>query len=86
MLTTAVMVTLGVVALYSVIGLVFGVFFITGGVARIDPVAKDGSWGFRLLILPGSVALWPLLVRRLLAKTSPPVENNAHRSASMVRP
>jgi len=54
------------VGIYAVIGLLFAIAFIAKGVARVDPVAAGAGWGFRLLILPGSVALWPLLLRRWL--------------------
>ena len=50
-----------VAAGYLAAGLLFGVAFVTVGVARIDPAARGTSAAFRLLILPGSVALWPAL-------------------------
>ena len=50
-----------VAAGYLVAGLLFGVAFVTVGAARIDPAARGTSASFRLLILPGSVALWPAL-------------------------
>lgn len=51
---------------YVGVGLVFGLFFITKGLAILDPVAKGAPVGFRLLMLPGSAALWPLLLTKLL--------------------
>ena len=56
--------------LYLLAGLLFAVPFVLRGVNRIDPVAHEGSWGFRLIILPGVVALWPLLLRRLAKRRS----------------
>ncbi|MFT5288868.1 MAG: putative branched-subunit amino acid permease [Planctomycetota bacterium] len=53
---------------YIGIGLVFGVFFAMKGAAILDPVAKAAPIGFRLLVLPGSAALWPLLLSKLLRK------------------
>ena len=50
-----------VAAGYLAVGLLFGVAFVTVGVGRIDPAARGTSASFRLLILPGSVALWPAL-------------------------
>lgn len=46
---------------YVVAGVLFGIAFVTRLAGRIDPGARDGSWGFRLAILPGSIALWPFL-------------------------
>ena len=52
--------------IYAAVGLLFAIAFVTKGVARVDPVATSAGWGFRLLILPGAAALWPLLLRRWL--------------------
>jgi hypothetical protein len=49
---------------YTATGLVVGLVFVTVGVARIDPAARGTSVAFRLLILPGSAALWPVLVAK----------------------
>ena len=54
-------ITLGALGVYLVIGLLLAVPFVQAGVKRIDPHATRGSWGFRLLILPGTMFLWPLL-------------------------
>ncbi len=71
------------VAAYLACGLVFAIPFLARGAARIDPGAREGTWGFRLMVLPGVVALWPLLLRRWLAgRGEPPVESNAHRRAA----
>lgn len=58
-----------VVAIYLVVGLVFGLLFVSVGVARFDPAARGTSPAFRVLILPGSVALWPLLAAKWIART-----------------
>lgn len=47
---------------YGALGLVFAIVFVVAGVQRVDERAAGAGWGFRLLILPGSAALWPLLV------------------------
>lgn len=54
--------------LYLALGLAFAVPFAWRWVGKLDPVAASGTRGFRLLILPGAVALWPLLAARLLAR------------------
>jgi hypothetical protein len=51
---------------YVAAGVVFAAAFVTWGVQRVDPAARGARLGFRLLILPGSAALWPLLLRRWL--------------------
>ena len=52
---------------YLALGVLFAVPFAAGWVGRLDPAAKAGTWGFRVLILPGAVLLWPLLAARLRA-------------------
>jgi hypothetical protein len=75
----------GGLGLYLGCGLAFAVPFVLVGVNRIDPHAKPGTWGFRLLILPGAVFLWPLLLRRWVSGThEPPTERNAHRDAARI--
>jgi hypothetical protein len=56
-------------AAYLAIGLMVGVPFVVRGVHCIDPAARGTSLAFRLLILPGSVALWPWTVGRWLHPT-----------------
>lgn len=67
---------------YAGVGLIFAIAFVTRGANAIDPVARDGTWGFRLLILPGSAALWPLLLTRWLRGSHAPEERSAHRLAA----
>jgi hypothetical protein len=68
------------VAIYAIIGLLFGLSFVTWGVSRIDPSARGAGVGFRLIILPGVMTLWPLMARRWLrGMNEPPIESNAHR-------
>lgn len=65
---------------YLTLGLLFAVPFVLRGVQRIDPAARAGTWGFRILIVPGVTLLWPLLARRwAVGSVHPPTEVNAHR-------
>ena len=80
MIATAFLTLLGV---YFAIGITFAFAFAATGVQRIDSHAARGSLGFRLLIIPGSTALWPLLLRRWMRDVhTPPEERNAHRRAA----
>jgi hypothetical protein len=69
--------------IYLLAGLLFGIPFILRGAGTIDPVAREGTRGFRLIILPGVLVFWPLLARRWLSGSKhPPTECNAHRRAA----
>ncbi|MBI4910777.1 MAG: hypothetical protein HY820_44600 [Acidobacteria bacterium] len=54
------------VAAYAIIGAVFAVAFLIGGVNRLDPAAKASGLAFRVIVFPGCVALWPLLAVKWL--------------------
>ena len=58
----------GLGAVYIALGVVFALPFVTLGVGRVDPAAARGTVGFRIIVLPGVVALWPLLLRRWYAR------------------
>jgi hypothetical protein len=76
---------LNLLGIYLACGLIFAVPFALVGVKRIDPHAAQGSWGFRLLIIPGTMAFWPLLLLRWIKGIhEPPEECNAHRCAAEV--
>ena len=71
-----------VVEIYLALGLVFAVAFAARGVDAIDPAASGSTRGFRVLIVPGAMILWPLLLKRWLRGTPQPTEDNAHRAAA----
>ena len=68
---------------YATLGLVFAVPFVWLGVQRLDSEAQGSGIGFRLLILPGVAAFWPMfLYRWRRGIIEPPVEKNPHRLSS----
>jgi hypothetical protein len=74
-------------SLYGLAGLVFALPFVTRGVGRIDPTAKSGTIGFRILIIPGAVALWPLLLSRWMrGRSAPPSQRTTHQPATTRTP
>ncbi len=78
-------VVIELMAAYCLLGVLFAVAFVTAGVQRIDSQAKGSGLGFRMLIFPGAVAFWPLLLRRWVRGFSDPaVEQNPHRRAAAV--
>lgn len=65
---------------YAAVGFVFACVFVIFVVDNYDSSAKDAPKGFRILILPGVAALWPVFAVRLLRKNpSHPTEHSPHR-------
>ena len=52
--------------LYLLTGLIFAIWFAFRSVSRVDPGMKAANWKVRLLLLPGSMALWPVLLRKII--------------------
>ena len=75
---TVVHVLLILLVAYASLGLALAVPFLAKGAARLDPGALGATWGFRLIIVPGVVALWPWLAWRWWRGNSVN-EHNAHR-------
>ena len=57
---------LSVLTVYFIAGMVFGILFLLGISAKIDPLLKDSRWIVRLLLLPGCIATWPFLLSKLV--------------------
>ena len=62
------MLLLAMAEAYAAIGLLFAVAFLAAGISRVDPLSKDSGIGFRLIILPGVAALWPLMLKRWIQR------------------
>jgi hypothetical protein len=59
----AAQVGLQLAALYGAAGFGVGVAFLVFGLERCTPAAR-GAYAFRLLLLPGLMLLWPLVLWR----------------------
>jgi hypothetical protein len=49
---------------YAALGLLFALVFLVRGLELVDAAAHGTGPGFRLLLIPGVVAFWPLLLQR----------------------
>lgn len=53
-------------AIYALIGMCVALGFAFKGVNRTDPVAAKAPLAFRLMIVPGSAGLWPVVLVKWL--------------------
>ena len=51
-------------AVYLLCGFIFAIAFVWKGVDKIDEGAHGSGWGFRLIIIPGVMVFWPLLLKK----------------------
>jgi len=49
---------------YAGVGLLVALPMALRGIDALDAAAADGSWGFRVLTIPGIMTLWPLVLTR----------------------
>ena len=64
-------------ALYALAGVIVAVLFVIRGVNAVDDAARESGWSFRLLIIPGCAALWPLIMIRWIQAEPPGSEGGA---------
>jgi hypothetical protein len=64
---------------YAASGFLFALIFVFRGVQQVDSEVQGSGVGFRLLILPGVAAFWPMFIRRWVRGIQPPIERNSHR-------
>ncbi|MCI4666690.1 MAG: hypothetical protein MRZ79_00915 [Bacteroidia bacterium] len=51
---------------YMIIGVLVGAWFLATAAAKIDEDIRGAKWYTKLLLFPGAVALWPVLLRKAL--------------------
>jgi len=60
------MLVLDAIGLYLITGTLFAIPFLIRWIVLVDESVEGTSWLFRLLLLPGSIVLWPVLLRKYL--------------------
>ena len=67
-----------IVAVYLLLGILFVIPFLTKGLTKVDEGARGGTIGFKIIIIPGVIVFWPLLLRRWIKAVQklnfPPIE------------
>jgi len=63
---------LGVIAAYAAAGLVTALLFVCFGAARVLPNPAPVSLPTRILLVPGTAALWPYVLARWIRSARAP--------------
>lgn len=67
-----VMISVWAIQLYFLAGLIIGLLFIIWGIGKVDHVAQQSSIWFRLIVLPGSILLWPVVLLKWMKSLQVP--------------
>ena len=57
-------VVLIIVAIYLLMGLLFVIPFLLRGLPKVDEDAHGGTTGFKIIIIPGVIVFWPVLLSK----------------------
>jgi hypothetical protein len=63
---TMAVILFGALVVYLAVGLLTAIAFVTSGVTRVQSAPL--TIGARILLIPGAIALWPLIMSRWLAR------------------
>ncbi|MGD1961148.1 MAG: hypothetical protein ACFB2Y_19995 [Fulvivirga sp.] len=54
--------------IYLLIGLVFSIWFALAGAKILDDGVAGTPWRFKLIIIPGAILLWVVLLSKIIRK------------------
>ena len=69
MLATLINLFVNLLAAYLLAGILFSIFFYLKGATRIDEGIKGAPWHFKLILFPGVVLFWSVLLFKLLKRS-----------------
>jgi hypothetical protein len=63
MIVTAILL---IVLIYLMIGVLFVIPFLRKGISKVDEGTHHGTTGFKIIIIPGVIVFWPVLLNKWL--------------------
>ena len=57
-------VVLIIVFIYLILGILFVIPFLIKGLTKVDEGAHGGTIGFKIIIIPGVIVFWPVLLKK----------------------
>ena len=58
-----------IVAVYLLVGVLFVIPFLMKGLNKVDEGAHGSTIGFKIIIIPGVIVFWPVLLSKWMKKT-----------------
>ena len=58
-----------IAAIYLVLGVLFVIPFLMKGLNKVDEGANGSTIGFKIIIIPGVIVFWPVLLSKWMKKT-----------------
>ena len=58
-----------IVAVYLLLGVLFVIPFLMKGLNKVDEGAHGSTIGFKIIIIPGVIVFWPVLLSKWMKKT-----------------
>ena len=58
-----------IAAIYLLGGVLFVIAFLMNGLEKIDEGAHGSTIGFKIIIIPGVIVFWPVLLSKWMKKT-----------------
>ena len=58
-----------IAAVYLLMGVLFVIPFLMKGLNKIDEGAHGSTIGFKIIIIPGVIVFWPVLLSKWMKKT-----------------
>ena len=53
-----------IVLIYLLMGILFVIPFLLKGLTKVDEGAHGGTIGFKIIIIPGVIIFWPVLLKK----------------------
>ena len=60
---------LNIAGIYLLLGIIFAIAFLWKGITKVDAGAKNTRFFLKLLIFPGAVLFWVVLLRKWIKST-----------------
>ena len=57
-----------IVLIYLLLGVLFVIPFLMKGLTKVDEDAHGGTIGFKIIIIPGVIVFWPVLLTKWMKK------------------